>query len=109
MSEIKFDDIECRYKDDIQIAFSVVDRNGAAVTVAGGTATFRIARRGSAAQVIEYTETDGITLSGSTATVAFNSVDLDAAGDYVGQLRITKSGLSMVSSEGEIKVLPLIE
>lgn len=109
MNEIHADAIETRLGDDIEIQFTVRDRNGNLVSLAGATATFRVSKEDSSNSLLEKTETDGITILGSNATVTMNTDELDTADDYMFQLRITKSGKTMVSAEGELIVKPLIE
>lgn len=105
----RFDDVEATLGDDIEIAFTVKDRNDDLVDLTGATATFRVAKKGSTSHILEKTETDGITFASSVATVALNTEDLDCTGVFIGQLRITKSGKAMVAAEGEIRVGSLIE
>ena len=103
------DDIDGRIGDDVVIIFTVRDRNGNLVSLTGATATYKLAPKGSYNAVLELEDGDGITLSGSTASIEFNLEDLDEDGNYLGQLRITKDGKSMVSAEGLLIVSPLIQ
>lgn len=110
MNKVTHEDVEIRKGDAFQIAFPIKDRNGNAVALAGATATYRVAKKGSLpGALFEKTETSGIVLSGSTATVSIDEGDFEIEGVYIGQLRITKSGAPMVAAEGEIRVKPLIE
>jgi hypothetical protein len=109
---IRHEDIEVALGDDVDLAFAVKDKDGNAVSMVGATATYRLALKGQRDAVLELSSDDSagsIVLSGSTATVSFNADDLGCPGNYTGQLRITKSGKAMVSAEGTIKALPLIQ
>lgn len=112
----QFDDVYAAYGDDVSIAFTVRDRNGDLVDLAGATATFRVANKGSNAQQLELTEASGISFASSVATVSFNTnsisncdFNLQGIYDFIAQLRITKAGKSMVAAWGELHVFPLIQ
>lgn len=112
----QFDDICAVHGDDVEIAFTVKDRNDQDVDLTDATATFRLAEKGSRDSLLELTEIDGITLSGATATCAFNTEDIQSISfevnqiyNFTGQLRITINGKSMVASQGQINIGPLIE
>lgn len=67
--------------DAVQITFTLKDKAGNTVSVVGASATYKIARR-----------------AGDTALL----------GDFIGQLKITKSGDSLIVAEGLIVIAPAI-
>jgi hypothetical protein len=106
--------IETHTGEPVKITFTVTDQAGAPVTVASATAVYKIARRLGEAALLTKTDADGITLSGSTAIVEFNTgelVDDDEVpllGDFAGQLLITKDGDGLIVAEGQINIAPVI-
>ena len=106
--------IETHSGEPVKIVFTVTDQAGAAVSVAGANATYKIARRPGGAALLTKTELDDITLSSNTATVEFSTTELDDGdelliGDFFGQLKITKNGDGLIVAEGPLYVAPVIE
>lgn len=100
--------------EPVRIVFTVTDQNGSAVSLAGASAAYKIARGAGDAALLTKTNPSGITLSGNTATVEFLTSDIrDAAGnplfgEFLGQLKITKGSDGLYVAEGPLLVEPVI-
>lgn len=99
--------------EPVKITFTISDQNGNPVTVTGAAATYKIARRLGLPALLTKTQSDGITLSGSTAIVEFDTgglVENNEAllGDFVAQLKIIRNGDALVVAEGPLQVEPVI-
>lgn len=96
--------------EPVRIIFTVTDQNGAAVTLSGASAAYKIARGAGEAAILTKTDSSGITLSGNTATVEFSTGDIKDAdsaqlfGEFIGQLKITKSGDGLYVAQGPLLI-----
>ncbi len=91
--------------DTKQLAFAVVDSANAAVDVTGAGVKFVIAPQQSKSALVTKTELSGITISGSTITVALTPADTQAlAGLYRYELEITDSSGNVSTNQGAILV-----
>jgi len=114
MHTVTFDEITAHAGEPVQITFTVTNQSGTAVSLAGAAATFKIARTENSAAIATKTESAGIVLSGNAAVVSFNTNELVSGasqllGDFFAQLKITKSGDSLVAAEGRLHVKPVIQ
>jgi hypothetical protein len=100
--------ISAKAGERVKITFTVTDRAGAAVSLSGASALYRIARRAGDAALLTLTSGAGITLSSNTAAVEFDTGDLEDLGDFLGQLTVTKAGDTLVVAEGPVSVAPVI-
>ncbi len=102
--------LSAKVGEPVSIVFTVTDQNGSAVTLSGATAAYKIARGTGDTALLTKTDGSGITLSGNTATVAFNTNEVKNAqdqqlyGEFLGQLKITKSGDSLYVAEGPLLI-----
>ena len=99
--------------EKVRITFTIKDEAGAIVDVSSSTAAYKIARRKGDVALLTKTNIAGITLSGNTAIVEFNTNEVlaseeQALGDFVDQLAITKAGDTLYVSEGIITIEPVI-
>lgn len=113
MHAITHDLISAKSGEPVRITFTVTDQNGAAVFVEGASASYKIARHAGDPALLSKTETAGIALSGSTATVAFNTAEIVADGSpllgvFFAQLKIIKDGDALIVAEGPIQIDPVI-
>ena len=98
--------------EQVCITFTIKDNSGAAVLVTGLAASFKISRRAGDTAFLSLTQVAGITLTGSTAVVLFNTNTVlvgtvQALGDLFAQLSITKAGNTLYVAEGIITILPV--
>lgn len=101
--------IECYEDDDVDLVYTIVDKNGDAVTVTGGSATCNIASDTNDSPLLALVSPTDITLSGSTVTVSFNAADIGATGKFFVHLRLTVSGKSSIASEEKFLVKSRID
>jgi hypothetical protein len=107
--------LKAKSGEKIRISFSVVDQAGQPVSLSGASAVYRVARRVEDDRLLEKTSSSGaITISANVATVEFdvNQILLGSApqtGDFLGQMFITKNGVTLVVAEGPINISGIIE
>lgn len=112
MHTVMFEPVIAHADEPMELIFSVTDRDGNAVALAGASALFKIARTPDSAPLLVKTTDDGIVLQDNTATVAFHTAELAdeeenaLLGDFFAQLRIARDENSLVASEGRISILP---
>jgi len=109
-----FDTIVTHAGEPVSITFTITNQSGQAVNVDGATATFKIARQPGGTALLTKTQGSGITLSGNTAVITFSTSGLvdggaQLIGDFFAQLKITKSGDSLIAAEGRIQVDAVIQ
>ncbi|HRJ66925.1 MAG TPA: hypothetical protein PLW48_07280, partial [Alphaproteobacteria bacterium] len=107
--------IDVRSGERFEIIFSVNDGAGAAITLDGAGAEYRLARRAGERALISLNSNaeGGITLAGSTAHITVDTAELSAGGkpmlgDFFGQLRLSIGGQTLVAAEGPICIHPVI-
>lgn len=114
MYTVTHDLLAAKAGEPVRIVFTVTDQNGGAVTLDGATAAYKIARGAGEPALMTKTESDGIELSGNTATIDFLSSDIKDAqnnqlyGEFLAQLKITKSGDGLYVAQGAILIEPVI-
>lgn len=100
--------------EPVRIVFTVTDQNGSAISLAGASADYKIARGAGDTALLAKTSPTGITLSGNTATVEFLTSDIKDTndnplfGEFLGQLKITKGGDGLYVAEGPLLIEPVI-
>jgi hypothetical protein len=115
MYTVRHELLKAKSGEKIKISFSVVDQAGQPVSLSGTSASYRIARRVEEERLLEKTSSlGGITLLANVATVEFdvNQILLGGVpqtGDFLGQMFITKNGVTLVVAEGPINISGIIE
>mgnify|MGYP003387352246 CR=1 FL=1 len=103
--------------EPVRLIFNVVDQDGNAVTLTDISAVYKIARRAGQSAIMTLTQEDaGITVSGSTVTVEYNTEDVndgstDAVqfyGLFFDQLQITEDDDALYVCEGEFVIEQVI-
>lgn len=100
--------------EPVEIIFTVTDRNGDAVDIAGAEAVYRIGRRAGEVAILEVSSPEGIMLAANTATVMFDTGDIADAegallGDFFAQLLVTLDGAGLVVAEGVLTVTSVLQ
>ena len=98
--------------EELQMTFNITDDSGTPLNVDGATATLKLARLAGDPAIVTYTDTDGVTLSGSTAVGLIKTADLldddspqnQLFGDFSAQLKIVKASQPLYVAEGLICV-----
>lgn len=114
MYTVTHDLLSAKAGEPVRIVFTVTDQDGAAVTLTGAAASYKIARGAGEAALLSKTQGNGITLSGNSATVEFSTGDIQDSnnqqlyGEFLGQLKITKSGDGLYVAEGPLLIERII-
>lgn len=95
------------------LIFTVTDREGLPVDLAGAQALYKLARRAGDDALLTLTEGGGIALSANVATVSLETAELSGpggllTGDFLGQLTLIKDGDGLVAAEGPLSIEPVI-
>lgn len=94
------------------VKLSVAVRNArlnAVETEIGVDAVFRIGRTRGGNALLELTDSEEITLTGSVAEVAFNASDIGAVGRMFGELRVEIDGRGMIVSTVQLNITKRIQ
>lgn len=107
--------IEIRSGETAELVFTITDAAGASIDLGGASAEYRLARRaGERAALSLHSAADGgIALEDSAAIVSIDTAALvqngkPLLGDFLGQLRLTIGGRTLVAAEGPLCLHPVI-